>query len=220
MSIGPSFYIILSVFLGAVPLVIGAGSSFLKISIVLGMIKNAMGLQQTPGGLVVVCLSLALSAFVMGPVVEETLIRAEAVDLKKIANGGAKLGDLDFKSLTEPWRKFLARFSGQKELKVLCEIDRCAFDSARDAESLPLKILLPAFMLSELKASFQLGFTLLLPFLVVDIVIANVLVGLGMYMVSPALISLPIKIILFAASNGWLFISAALIKSYGNQHLG
>ena len=197
-----------------VPLLIGATTSYLKISIVLALLRNGLGLQQSPNALVVMVLALALSFLVMGPAIRETNKIAQTVSLAKLKSAPSTEVLARLMEVIKPWRTFLERHAGSNEVRALRELSL----EAQSAEAPPtLDILIPAFVLSELKEAFSMGFLLLLPFLVIDLVVANILAGLGMYMVSPAMISLPLKLLLFVSVDGWLLLSRALVLSYGGQ---
>ncbi len=219
-AIHPLWLIAASLAFSTVPLVIGVCTAYLKVSVVLGMLKSGIGAQQVPGILLVMSLSLALTGYVMGPVIEETIFAARSIKIPTFSKV-PEFGSLDsLKPLVAPWRDFMSKHAGERELAALSALSEKTSD--RKEEELvshgrdDLRVLLPAFMLTELKEAFSMGFVLLLPFLVVDLVVANVLAGMGMFMVSPAMISLPLKLLLFVVSDGWLLLSRSLIVSYGN----
>lgn len=227
-KLGPSTLIIVSLLFGIVPVLLAVGSSYLKISIVIGVLKNGLGLQQVPSGIVNMALSLALTFFVMSPIVEKSFSALPAEVVNNLANAGTKGNFEKLLPAITPWRDFLMENSGEherQELLGLTDLKNKSSAAARSAsaqesiqdmprQTISLGVLVPAFMLTELKEAFTMGFMLLIPFLVVDIVVSNILVGLGMYMLSPVLISLPIKLILFVAADGWLILSKALLLSY------
>ena len=194
------------------PLLVGVCTSYLKISIVLTMLRSGLGTQQTPGGLIVMTLSLALTALVMAPVIQETAAEAEKIEFAWLSEkpDAARMSSLV--PLVSPLRRFMADHSGIRELAVLSELS--GTPPPEPPYSADLRVLMPAFVLSELKEGFAMGFVLLLPFLVVDLIVANILAGLGMYMVSPVMISLPLKLLLFVLCDGWLLLGKGLIASY------
>jgi type III secretory pathway component EscR len=234
-SMHPIWLVLFAALFAALPMVLGLFTAYVKISVVLGLLRSALGTQQVPSGLVIMALSLTLTLYTMSPVFEES---ARAVDTKKIEALIAAPTLAGFSAFTpawEPFRKFLIAHSGTRELRVLTDlsVSRSGGTSASRAEelserpslspvslepvppeSIPLKALLPAFVLTELKEAFAMGFVLLLPFLVIDLIVANVLVGMGMMMVSPVMVSLPLKLVLFVVADGWLLLAKGLLQSY------
>lgn len=209
-SINPIWLLMCAVFLALVPLLIGLVTSYIKISIVLGLFRSGLGAQQVPSGLVVMALSFAMTLFVMAPTLEETRRIGETVDFARLA-ANPKLENLKpLEVLLEPWTSFVSEHAGAAEVAAFTGL--AAPKSKLEGRS--LRVLIPAFILSELKEAFAMGFVLLLPFLVVDLIVANILVGMGMYMVSPVMISLPLKLILFVLCDGWMLLTKGLIASY------
>jgi len=232
------FWIIVTTFAVALlPVLAGLLTSYIKVSIVLGMLRSALGAQQVPSGLVVMALSIALTGFIMAPTIEKTFQIADTIDFSLIKEAPSLDSISAFAPLLEPWREFMSKHSGSREIAVfegLAEaidyadserpVDSVAENllllpievegEATSEEHISLRVLIPAFVLSELKGAFAMGFVLLLPFLVVDLIVANVLVGMGMFMVSPVMISLPLKLMLFVVADGWLLLSKGLIESY------
>jgi type III secretion protein R len=221
----PLWLIVAAMALSLVPIAVGLTTSYLKISIVLGMLKQGLGAQQMPGNLVVMAISMALSLIVMGPVIEKCGENLQA-NLPKKFDGMPTAENLTMlKGALAPWSEFLNLHAGDREKvfvatlkpavkveeKVNPETDKKA---ESDKEELGFGLLL-AFMLTELKEAFSMGFVLLLPFLVIDLVVSNILVGLGMFMVTPAMITLPLKLIVFVMCDGWMLLSKGLVISYG-----
>ncbi len=207
----PAWFLSMSITLAVLPIAICLMTSFVKLSIVLGILKNALGMQHAPSAMVTMALSLSLTMLIMQPVINESLELGKSIQLEKLSKSATSEIIETFKPLLKPWREFLLVNSGKKELSVLSQL---VPDSNR--EDPDFLLLIPGFMLSELKEGFCMAFILLVPFLVIDLIVANILMGLGMMMLSPVLISLPIKLILFVTSDAWLLISRALIKSYMN----
>ncbi len=241
-SLHPYWLVILAFILGLVPILIGIATSYLKVNIVLGFLKSGLGTQQAPGAVVVMALSISLSLFIMSPVIEETAKIGATLPMERLLKAPTMAALAELSPILQPWRSFLARHLGERELNyIVSEVVKLkdgevlpslpahgaeiqaegggtgdpTSSMAFDRAHLPLKVLLPTFVLSELKEAFSMGFVLLLPFLVIDLIVANILVGLGMSMVSPPLISLPLKIALFVAADGWLLLSKGLIQSFG-----
>ena len=213
-TINPATLIAVSLAFSVIPIFLGVCTSYLKVSIVFGLIKNALGTQNTPGPLIVVALSIALSYYIMAP------IGAAIVD--KFPPPSTKGGyDISLETLQKfdeafsPLKDFLTAQSGDEERELFVSLRKELVTKSEESSQKTFQVLIPAFMISQLKASFRMGFILLIPFLVVDLVVANILAGLGMYMMSPTTISLPIKLILFVASDAWILIVKSLVASYG-----
>ena len=220
-TLHPFWLIIGTAIVALIPVLMGLVTSYVKVSIVLSMIRNALGTQQVPGTLVIMALSLALTLLIMGPVFDQTLERAKAIDFGKLATSAPSVEGLrQFAQVADPWRDFLLRHSSQREITVFRGLAAEAAGKApsdgviSQSETPALRVLVPAFVLTELKEAFAMGFVVLLPFLVIDLIIANVLAGMGMMMMSPVLISLPVKLIVFVLTDGWLLIVRGLIHSY------
>lgn len=183
-------------------------TSFTRILVVLAILRQALGLQQSPPNQVLIGLSLFLSLFVMAPTLER--VNAEALAPyaagsinaeQAIANAGAH------------FHAFMVRQTRQRDLMMFAGMAK-APKFASSAE-VPFSILLPAFVTSELKTAFQIGFMLFLPFLVIDLVVSSVLMSLGMMMMSPMVVSLPFKLLLFVLVDGWALLMGSLAASFG-----
>jgi type III secretory pathway component EscR len=227
----PVWLVLVAAAFAAIPIVLGLFTAYVKISVVLGLLRSALGTQQVPSGLVIMALSLSLTLYTMGPVLDESV---KALDEKKLQSLMETPTLAGFSALTPalaPFRTFLLAHSGSRELRVLTDLaarqtharseqpkeeapSALEFKEAPAPESIPLSALLPAFVLTELKEAFAMGFVLLLPFLVIDLIVANVLVGMGMMMVSPVMVSLPLKLVLFVVADGWLLLAKGLLQSY------
>jgi type III secretion protein R len=207
--------------LALIPLLLMAGTSFVKASIVLSVLRNALGAQGVLSGTVIVALSALLTAYVMAPVAQAALEAAAvplaALDLDAPLAGTERAHALTALSLaSEPLRAFLERNAGAPERKLFLELSvrRQAPDVAV-ATDRDLMVVLPAFLITELKEALQIGLLLLLPFLVVDLVIASVLAALGMSSLSPAAVALPLKLLVFLSVDGFAALSRALVSGYG-----
>jgi type III secretion protein R len=203
--------------LGLLPFVFMVTTSYAKMVVVLSLLRNALGTGGVPSGLLVSALALSLSLFVMMPVGEAMWARAEPVLAEPAEKGDAltasgALRYLDAASeAAVPLRDFLRRHSNESELSLFEELGaRSGGEATRDE----LRVLIPAFLLSELAEAFKMGFLLFIPFLVVDMVIANVLLALGMHMLSPTTVSLPFKLLLFVAADGLTLLAKALVLGY------
>ncbi|MEY4922173.1 MAG: type secretion apparatus protein YscR/HrcR family [Pseudomonadota bacterium] len=197
------------------PFIIAAGTCYLKISIVLIMVRNAMGVQQVPSGLTLNGIALLLSLFVMMPVIQDVnqYIRTEQVDFSHVdsvnifVEGGLGSYKAYLKKYSDPelLNFFESIQQGRSEEEAMAEAD---------TREPTLFSLLPAYALSEIKSAFEIGFYIYLPFVVIDLIISSILLALGMMMMSPVTISVPIKLILFVAIDGWSLISKGLIMQY------
>lgn len=182
-------------------------TSFTRIMIVFGLLRRALGTQQTPPGQILAGMSLFLTIFIMMPVWQE--INAEAI--KPYMDEEITQSEVFSRGIV-PLRKFMAKQTGDKELALFVEISGNKMPASID--DVPLEVLIPAFMITELKTAFKMGFLLYLPFLVIDLVIASSLMSLGMMMLPPMMISLPIKILLFVLADGWTLVVRGVVSSF------
>lgn len=182
-------------------------TSFTRILIVLTILKQALGTQQVPSGQIIVGLSLFLSLFIMSPVLEKTYTDAVAPYIdEKIS------GDVAIKKAEIPIRGFMMKQTRENDLALFSGLaNKGSFEKPEDV---PFSILVPAFITSELKTAFQIGFLIFVPFVVIDLVVASVLMSMGMMMLSPMLISLPFKLMLFVLVDGWTLIMGTLASSF------
>lgn len=199
-----------SLALAIVPLLVGMCTSYVKVSIVLGLVKSALGTQNVPGPLVTAVLSLVLTIVVMGPTARSLSANFENSDKKLFTNLTSETWK-ELSSKVEPLRDFLLKNSSATDRVQLLSI--LVKKGVKEDEK-SLSVLIPSFMVGELKESFEMGFLVLLPFLIIDIVVANILVGLGMFMVSPITITLPLKLLLFLMTDAWWLLIKGLILSY------
>lgn len=193
--------------LSLLPVMLIGMTSFTRIVIVLSLLRHALGMPQTPPNSVVVTLAICLTYFSMAPVAERVHQAAVAPYLadKITAVEAMKQGG-------EPIRAFMIGQTRESDLRAVLEMAHAP--PPQKAEDIKFSHLLPAFLLSELKTAFQIGFVIFLPFLLIDLVVAAVLMALGMIMVPPATISLPLKILLFVLIDGWALVSRSLLSSY------
>jgi flagellar biosynthesis protein FliP len=212
----PTIFLIVSLFLALIPIAVALLTSFVKVSVVLGVLKNALGTQHAPSNMISLSLSLALTLIVMKPVFEETLEIGKSYQWQEISKGSGAVIISTVLPLLEPWKRFLESNTGAKELTVFKKaLEKQGTTEVANTDCSMLA-LIPAFLISELKEGFCMAFILLIPFLVIDLIVANILMGLGMIMLSPVIISLPLKLIMFVYSDAWLILSQALLKSYQN----
>ncbi|EMT6576394.1 MULTISPECIES: EscR/YscR/HrcR family type III secretion system export apparatus protein [Providencia] len=195
------------------PFIIAAGTCYLKISIVLIMVRNAMGVQQVPSTMVLNGIALLLSIFVMMPVLQDVNnhMRQERVDFSNVESI-----DHFVENGLGGYKAYLKKYSDPQLVTFFESIQqgRSEEEVSEDEGEATLFSLLPAYALSEIKSAFEIGFYIYLPFVVVDLVISSILLALGMMMMSPVTISIPVKLILFVAIDGWSLISKGLVMQY------
>ena len=194
--------------LSLAPSILVMMTSFTRIVVVLSLLRTALGTATAPPNAVIVSLALFLTAFVMGPAFQ----RAYDVGVKPlIAN--EVTAEQAFERSSEPFRVFMLKNVRDKDLQLFAGLSR---EKAVDKpEDLSMRILVPAFMISELKRAFEIGFLLFLPFLIIDLVVASVLMSMGMMMLPPVVVSLPFKLIFFVLVDGWSLVAGSLVQSYG-----
>jgi type III secretion protein R len=206
--------IILVVGLGLLPFFIVTMTAYLKISVVMFIVRNALGLQQTPPTLVLYSIALILTVFVSLPLIEDVSnrIAARPLDVSSFDKLQASAN-----VVKDPIKAHLMRYAkpGEREFFLSATTRIWPPEVRANVKDDDFIILLPAFVSSELTRAFEIGFLLFLPFLVIDIIVSNILMAMGMMMVSPTLISLPLKLFLFVAVNGWSRLMHGLILSYG-----
>jgi flagellar biosynthetic protein FliP len=189
------------------PAILIMTTSFTRIIIVLAFLRQALGTQQTPPNQVLIGLALFLTLFIMQPTwsqVNETALQPYLA--KRLSQGQA----LDRASI--PLKQFMQRFVREKDLALFVRIAK--IQQPRNIDDVPFHVIVPAFIISELKTAFQIGFLLYMPFLVVDLVVSSVLMAMGMMMLPPIMISLPLKLMLFVLVDGWNLIVGALVESF------
>ena len=182
-------------------------TSFTRIIIVLSILRQALGLQQSPSNQVLIGLALFLSLFIMTPVLDR--INNDA--LQPYLNDQMTSREA-FDKAQVPLHQFMLEQTRIKDLNSFMEFANVHVDKP---EEVPMRVLIPAFMISELKTAFQIGFMIFLPFLVIDLVVASILMAMGMMMLSPMIISLPFKLMLFVMVDGWGLIMGSLVNSFG-----
>jgi type III secretion protein R len=219
----PLVLVIVLAALAVAPFALIMLTSFVKISVVLSILRNALGTQQVPPNQVITGLSLILTIFIMAPVVEK--MKEKAGDMGET---GAIFSESSVKTLfeaaqrgSEPLREFLERNAAERDRKLFLELARhmaernhrepadIAAISERD-----FRVVIPAFVTSQLTAAFIIGFFLFIPFLVIDMVVSNILQAMGMFMLSPTIISLPFKLLLFVMIDGWVLLIQKLVLSF------
>jgi len=183
-------------------------TSFTRIIIVLSFLRTAMGTQQTPPNQVLISLALFMTFFIMQPVFEASY----DAGIRPLIEG-----DIDefeaFDKAVQPVQKFMLAHVRDQDLALFADIAQLPDNQVR--EQVPLRILIPSFMISELRRAFEIGFLIFIPFLVIDMVVASVLMSMGMMMLPPIIIALPFKIIFFVLVDGWYMIAGSLVRSFG-----
>jgi len=198
--------IILTLFVLA-PTLILMVTSFTRIVIVFSLLRQAMGLQSTPPTQIVISLSLILTIFIMEPYAKKSWEDGVSPYMEK------KIGyELAFERGIKPFKEFMIKNTRESDIALFYRIKKEA--NPKNIDDVPLTLLMPAFIVSELRTAFEIGFLIFLPFLVIDIIVASILMSLGMMMLPPVMISLPIKIIFFIVIDGWALIIGNLAQSF------
>jgi flagellar biosynthetic protein FliP len=194
--------------LSLAPAILILMTSFTRIVIVLSFIRQAIGTQNTPTNQLVIGLSLFLTFFVMAPTFQE--INSKAIEPYM---AGKLAQDVALLRAEAPIREFMFKQTREKDLETMMTLAK--LPKPRNRSEVPTYVLIPSFVVSELKTAFQMGFMLYLPFLVLDMVVSSVLMAMGMMMLPPVVISLPFKLLLFVLVDGWQLIVGSLVKSFG-----
>ena len=198
---------ILMTLLALLPAAIMSVTPFLRISIVLHFLRQALGTQTIPSNQVLVGLSLFLTMIIVGPLFSQIHTNAWVP-----MENGTLTQEQAIEAAGKPLKVFLAKYAREKDIKLFLEISHAA--PPRTPVDLELKVLIPAYIISELKTGFQIGAVLFLPFLVIDIVVASVTLSIGMVQLPPVMLSAPFKILLFVLVDGWNLLIGSLIKSF------
>ena len=195
--------------LSLAPSIVIMTTSFVRIVVVLSLLRTALGLQQSPPNSVIISLALFLTAIVMGP----TLQRCYDDGIKPLMNQQMEL-PAAFDAAGGPVKQFMLQQVDRDDLALFITLSK--IPRPRTAQDTPLQVVTPAFMISELKRAFEIGFLLFVPFLVIDLVVASVLMSMGMMMLPPVVVSLPFKLIFFVLVDGWRLVAGSLVQSF--QH--
>jgi flagellar biosynthetic protein FliP len=193
--------------LSFLPAILLMMTGFTRIVIVLSLLRQALGTQSAPPNQVVVGLSLFLTLFVMGPTLDKVYADAYLPYTNNTLSFEQALPKAE-----APMRAFMSKQTRQADLALFVKLAK--LDVKTDAAAAPLRVLIPAFVISELKSAFQIGFMIFIPFLVIDIVVASVLMSLGMMMLSPVLVALPFKLMIFVLADGWNLLIGSLAASF------
>jgi flagellar biosynthetic protein FliP len=193
--------------LSLAPAILMSMTSFVRIVIVLSMLRHALGMQETPPNTVVVSLALFLTFFTMAPTLEQVNRQAMQPFI-----AGSLAPEAALAKAVVPLREFMVRQTREPDLALMVELAKAEQPASMD--DISLVQLVPAFLLSELRAAFQIGFVIFLPFLLVDLIVSSALMSLGMMMVPPASIALPLKILMFVLIDGWNLVVRALLGTF------
>lgn len=189
------------------PSILFVATSFLRLIVIFSFLRQALGTQQTPPNQVLVSLALILTFFIMEPVAKESYDQAIKPYLAQ------EIGYQEaFEKGVQPFKAFMVRNTREKDLALFFRIRN--LENPQTIEDVPLTVAVPAFIISELKTAFQIGFLLYLPFLVIDMVVASVLMSMGMMMLPPVMISLPFKLLVFVLVDGWHLLVGSLVASF------
>ena len=201
--------ILLVTVLGLAPSILVMVTSFTRIVIVLSFVRSAMCLQQTPPNQVLISLALFLTLFIMAPTMEESY----EVGIKPMLEDRLTEEEA-IPLIMQPFKKFMVSNTRMKDIELFTAIAKV--EKYDHLENLPIKVIIPSFMISELRKAFEIGFLIFLPFLIIDIVVSSVLMAMGMMMMPPVMISLPFKVIFFVLIEGWYMLAGSLVKSFAS----
>ena len=223
----PFLLITLFVGLSLLPFVAMIATSYLKIVVVMSLIRNALGIQSIPPNMVINALAMILTFFIMAPVVSESWAIAQEELAPKQAAAAAPAAGISPESVletdalvkaAEPFRDFLSKHTSDRERAFFVHTAERLWGKSPDepatVDEESFYILIPSFCVSELTKAFQIGFLVYLPFIAIDIIVSNILLAMGMMMVSPVTISLPFKLLLFVMVNGWTLLIQGLVRGY------
>ena len=193
--------------LSLAPSIVIMTTSFVRIVVVLSLLRTALGLQQSPPNAVIISLAIFLSAIVMGP----TLQKSYDEGIKPLLEQQIELPQA-FDAASEPLKTFMLSQVDREDLSLFVRLSK--IERPRTIQEIPIRVVTPAFMISELKRAFEIGFLLFIPFLVIDLVVASVLMSMGMMMLPPVVVSLPFKLIFFVLVDGWRLVAGSLVESF------
>jgi flagellar biosynthetic protein FliP len=203
----PVQMLVLLTLLTFLPAIVMSLSSFTRIIIVFHFLRQALGTQEAPSNQILIGLALFLSFFIMNPTLTAIYDTAYTPWSKGELNQTQAL-----EKGSAPLKQFMLRATREQDLKLF--VDMAGVEKPKTPADLPLRAVIPAFMISELKTAFQIGFVLFLPFLVIDMVVSSVLLSMGMMQLPPVVVSLPFKVLLFIMVDGWSLVITSLVKSY------
>jgi flagellar biosynthetic protein FliP len=195
--------------LSLAPSILVMVTSFTRIVVVLSLLRTALGTATAPPNAVIISLALFLTVFVMGPAFQ----RAYETGIRPLSAGEIN-AEQAFERSSEPFRAFMLKNVREKDLSLFMDLSK--EQRPEKPENISMRVLTPAFMISELKRAFEIGFLLFLPFLIIDLVVASVLMSMGMMMLPPVVVSLPFKLIFFVLVDGWSLVAGSLVQSFGS----
>jgi len=205
--------------LSLAPSVLVMVTSFTRIVVVLSLLRTALGVQQSPPNSVIISLALFLTAFIMAPVFQT----AYETGIEPLMQEQITMPEA-FERATKPFEAFMSSQVREKDLQLFVDMSNQSAGQAApadgeavDADNVPLFVLVPAFVISELKRAFEIGFLLFVPFIIIDMVVASVLMSMGMMMLPPIVVSLPFKLIFFVLVDGWHLVTGSLVQSFVNS---
>lgn len=200
--------VMLLTILSLAPSILMMMTSFTRIVVVLSFLRTAIGAQQTPPNTVLISLAMFLTLFIMMP----TFQAAYDQGIRPMMN--EEISEIEgVEKAAEPFKEFMLRHTREKDLQLFMGLSKT--EPVEEAMQTPMQVVIPSFMISELRRAFEIGFLIFLPFLVIDMVTASILMSMGMMMLPPVMIALPFKIIFFVLVDGWYLIAGSLVKSYG-----
>jgi flagellar biosynthetic protein FliP len=204
--------VILLTVLSLAPSILIMMTSFIRIVVVLSLLRTAIGIQQSPPNPVIISLAMFLTAFVMAP----TFGAAYTAGVKPFMDEKIPL-EQAFPLATAPLKDFMLTQTREKDLELFIDLSKTKPETP---QATPLYVVTPAFMISELRRAFEIGFLIFIPFLIIDMVISSILMAMGMLMLPPIVISLPFKLIFFVLIDGWRLIAGSLVESFGSAPAG
>lgn len=199
--------VVLMTVLSLAPAILIVTTSFTRLIVVLSLLRSAIGIQTTPPNVVIISLALFLTSFIMAPTFET----AYETGILPLINEEID-EETAFERTAIPFRDFMLKHAREKDILLFMDLSQTA--QVATPEEVPLKVLIPSFMISELKRAFEIGFLLFIPFLVIDMVVASILMSMGMMMLPPVMIALPFKLIFFVLVDGWNLVARSLVESF------
>ena len=194
--------------LSLAPSILVMVTSFTRIVVVLSLLRTAIGTQTAPPNSVLIALALFLTAFIMAPVFQQ----AYDAGIEPLINEEMELPEA-FEAAVDPFRTFMLAHVREKDLELFTNLSGA--EQPQGPEEVELRVLVPAFLISELRRAFEIGFLLFVPFIIIDLVVASILTSMGMMMLPPVIVSLPFKLIFFVLVDGWHLVAGSLVQSYG-----
>lgn len=194
-------------FITLIPFFLVTTTSFLRIVMIFSLLRMALATQQSPPNSALIGIAIFMTVYIMTPTFDE-IMQTSVIPFQQQQITNKEALDLGVK----PFKEFMLKHASDNDLKLFLEFSKIQYTDSYD--EVPIFVVIPAFVLSELKTAFQIGFLMFIPFLVVDLIISNILLSLGMFMLSPAMISLPFKILLFVLTDGWNLVTRGILISF------